>query len=545
MQQSEEQSFDKKKIILGLLALFLISGTMGFFIQAIGTARPKIAAALGGMSLFSWSVSIPGLISAFVSLMFGKFSDMYGRRIMLLISVCGTLIGATLCIFSTSFIFLIASLCVVSIGLGSSMPLSMAVLGDMFSPVDRSKWIGLMNIPMGIAAFFGPTLGGWLVENMGWNSVFISIIPLIVICLILVPIGIPPLANTGIKYKIDFLGCLLAILASSLTVIGISLGGTKYSWVSPEIISMLGFSLIFWILFFRAEHHAKEPILDPLLLRNRAFNTTTVATFLSCFGQIAMMMYFPTFLQGVLGVSSTISGMIITPFSVLMSFMGIPVGLLIARTKRYKLIYVLGFVILTIQLFGILFFTEKVSIIWCVLAAAVGGLGLGALPTINAIIIQNAVPKRLMGAAMGAFFFSLMMGVAISPALLGNAMNTQFHKTLKLPAAVERITDKGIIQSVHNPDVLLSKDKLAGLERALKNNGSQENDLFNQTIEMMRHSMTAGLRGVFLIGAITMLLALLLVLTLPETPVGSEVKAEAEALDISAPMNASKSSRAL
>lgn len=145
---------------------------------------------------------------------------------------------------------------------------------------------------------------------------------------------------------------------------------------------------------------------------------------------------------------------------------------------------------------------------------------------------------------MGAFFFSLMMGVAISPALLGNAMNTQFSKTLQLPAAVERITDKEIIQSVHNPDALLSKDRLAGLERALKNNESQENEVFHQTIEMMRHSMTAGLRGVFLIGAITMLLALLLVLTLPETPVGSEGKAEAAAMAISAPMSTSKSSRA-
>jgi MFS family permease len=523
-EQTAQQDHYKNHIVLALVALFLVSGTMGYYIQALNMARPKIAAALNGMSLYSWSVSIPGLVSAFTSLIFGKLSDMYGRRIMLIVAVSFTLLGVSSALFCTNFKILIAAFACASVGLGSSMPLGMAVLGDMFPPVERSRWIGLFNIPMGIAALVGPTLGGWFADKLGWSSVFLSVIPLLILCLILVPIGLPSHAKTGIKRKIDFLGCILAVLASSTTIIGVSLAGSIYSWSSIQVVSLLAISLACWFLFFRAEHGAPEPILDPLLLRNRSFATVAIASLLSCFGQMGMMMYFPMFLQGVLGISAARSGMIFTPFSMLMSFMGIPVGLLIARTKRYKMYYVIGFSILTAQMFGNLFFAAGIPAGWCVLAATVGGLGLGAAPTINTIIIQNAIPKRLMGAAMGAFFFCLMLGVAISPAILGSAMNSTYAKSLVLPDALERIADREIVESVQNPNALLSDKKLAELENLFKKKGDQGDDLFHQTVDAMRRSMESGLRSVFLIGAVAMLLALSLIITIQEVPLGTEPK---------------------
>jgi MFS family permease len=516
----------RKNVVLGLAAVFVVCGTMSYFIQALNIARPKIAAELDGMSLYAWSVSIPALVSAFTALIFGKLSDMYGRRIMFLISAIFALLGTVLCVFSTSFVFLIAAFAIANVGLGASMPLGMAVLGDLFPPVERSKWIGLLNIPMGIAALFGPTLGGWFADTMGWSSVFWSIIPLLILCVILVPLGVPSLANLGIKRKIDVRGCLLAILASSTTIIGISLAGDVYPWLSKQVLCLLGVSLVFWILFFRMESDVEEPILDPLVLRNRSFSTVAAATLLSCLGQIGMMMYFPMFLQGIEGISAARSGMIFTPFSVMMAFMGIPVGFVIARTKRYKLLYVLGFFILTVQMFGNLFFTAGIPIVLCVLAATVGGLGLGAIPTVNTVIIQNAIPKRLLGAAMGAFFFCLLLGVAISPAILGSAMNATYAKSLKLPAALEQSADKEILESVHNPNALLSEAKMAELKGLFEKKGSNGNDLFNQTVDAMRDAMEAGLRSVFLIGAVTMLLAFLLITTIPEVPIGSEAKSD-------------------
>ncbi len=527
-EQPAQYDYDRKHIIVGLVAVFLVYGTMAYFIQALNIARPKVAAALDGMSLYSWSVSIPGLVSAFVTLIFGKLSDMYGRRIMLLISLFFALLGSILSALSPDFVFLIVASAIGAVGIGSMMPLVFAVVGDMFPPVERSKWVGLLNIPMGIAALFGPTLGGWLTDTWGWQYVFWLTVPLLILCLILVPIGIPPLADRSIKRKIDVRGCMLVALASSTTIMGISLAGVTYPWASVQIIGLLGISLIFWILFFRAEYGVDEPILDPVVLRNRSFNTVAAAAFLSFFGQMGMMMYFPMFLQGVQGISTTRSGQIFTPYSVLMAFIGVPVGFLLARTRRYKWMYIVGYAILTADMFGVIFFTAETPVVWGVLACTLAGLGLGAIPTVNTMVVQNAVPKRLLGAAMGAIFFSLMMGVAISPAVLGAAMNATYAKTLavSLPEGLKQLTEETTMASLGDSQVLLSEQKMAALENTFKEMGSDGQVLFQQTVNAIRNSMEAGLRSAFWVGAVTMLLSFLLIITIPEVPIGTEVQSE-------------------
>ncbi len=521
-QEQPEYDYDKKHTVLGLVALFLVYGTIAYFVQALNIARPKIAADLDGMSLYSWSVSIPGLVGAFVTLIFGKLSDMYGRRIMLLISVIFALLGSTLCALSTTFVFLIVASGIGSLGIGAMMPLVFAVVGDMFPPVERSKWIGLLQIPMGIAALFGPALGGWFADTLGWQYFFWSTVPLLILCLILLSLGIPPLAKRGIKRKIDVRGCLLVTLASSTTIIGISLAGVTYPWRSIQIITLLGISLIAWILFFRVEYGADEPILDPLVLRNRSFNTVAAASFLAFFGQMGMMMYFPMFLQGVQGINAEDSGWIFTPFAVLMGFIAVPVGFLLARTRRYKWMFIVSYAILLGTMFGIIFLTAETPVLLCVLASILAGLGLGAIPTVNTIVVQNAVPKRLLGAAMGAIFFCLMMAMAISPAVLGSAEQTTYAKTLAtlLPDGLKQVEDQTTMASLIDSQVLLAEDKMAALENSFKEMGSEGQALFQQTVDAIRASMAASLRSVFLIGAIAMLLAFLIIITVPEVPIG-------------------------
>jgi MFS family permease len=510
-----QYNYDRRHIVFGLVAIFLIYGTMAYFIQALNIARPKIAADLNGMSIYAWSVSIAGLVGAFVTLIFGKLSDMYGRRIMLLISIAFALAGSILSILSTTFVFFIIATAIGSVGIGAMMPLVFSVVGDMFPPVERSKWVGMLQIPMGIAALFGPALGGWFVETMGWRYFFWSIVPLFILSLILVPFGVPPLAHRGTKPKIDVWGCLLVIVSSSTTIIGISLGGVTYPWTSTPIISLLGVALISWILFFSVEYGVEEPILDPLVLRNRCFNTVVVATFFSFFGQMGMMMYFPMFLQGIQGTSATISGWIFTPYGVLMAFVGVPVGFLLAWKRRYKWIYIVSFGILTATMFGVILLSEDTPILFSVIISTLAGLGLGAIPTVNTMVIQNAVPKRLLGAAMGASFFCMMMGVAIAPAILGTAERVSYAK-----ARAASIPD-GLDQIAVDSQVLLSQSDMAALESTFKQMGSNGEALFHQTVDAIRTSMLAGLRSVFWIGAVLMLISFLIIITVPETPIGS------------------------
>jgi len=519
----EPYNYDRKHRFFGLLAAFLIYGTLGYYIQALNIARPQIASAFDSTSLISWSVSIPALVGAFATLIGGKLSDMYGRRIILMACLIFSTIGTSLAAISPNFYFLIAATSVGALGIGALMPLVMSVVGDMYSPIKRSRWIGLLNIPMGIATFFGPYLGGKLTDTLGWSYVFWVAIPFLIISLILVPIGIPKLASSGIKHKIDVKGCILSILASSTTIVGFSLAGNPYSWASLEIIGLLGISLVFWIFFFRSEYSAEEPILDPTVLRNRSFSTVAVATFLSSFGQMAMMVYFPMFLQGVLGTSATLSGKVFTPFTLVMAFVGVPVGFLVARTKRYKYLYIIGFAIATVQMFGTVFLSADSHIGLCWLSTFIGGLGLGAIPTVNTMVVQNAIPKRLLGAAMGALFFSLLIGIAISPAILGSAMNSTYARSLALPENIEELTDSDTMASLQNPDALLSPKSMSVLEESFKKIGPEGNALFHQTVDAIRNAMESSLKTVFLIGAITMLLAFLLITTIPEIPIGGGV----------------------
>ena len=155
------------------------------------------------------------------------------------------------------------------------------------------------------------------------------------------------------------------------------------------------------------------------------------------------------FLQGVQDISTTRSGFITTPFGFLAAFMGVPVGYLLARSSRFKWMYISGYGILTLSMFTLIFFNAGTSMGWSVAIALLAGLGYGVIPTINTIVVQNAVPKRLMGVAMGAIFFFLMMGSAISPAILGSTMNVSYAKALSqsLPEGLRDIADETTICS--------------------------------------------------------------------------------------------------
>jgi MFS family permease len=520
-----EAASARRQMILGLTSIFALYFTLSFFMQTFGIARPRMAADLNGMALYSWSLSIPGLAAAFVTLLFSKFSDMYGRRFMLMVSMILAIIGTACSAVAPTYLILIAGDTLSRLGTGALLPLLYSVLGDMFEPVPRSKWVGLLRIPQGILALLGPTIGGWFVDNLSWRHLYWLGVPFLILCLFLVPMGIPSVGRTG-KRKIDVLGSILVAVASSATILGLSFAGTTYPWASPQIIGLLGGALLFWVLFFRAEAHAEEPIMDPQVFRNRIFLTVSAAGILSFVGLTAMMMYYPIFLQGVKGISVMRSGQILTPFTVLMAFVGLPTGFVLARTKRYKWLYVSGYGILTAAVFWMVFFDSDTSVFIAMLAATVAGLGLGIIPTINTLVVQWAVPKRLLGASMGALFFSITLGTAIAPAILGSAMNATYAKKLEtmLPAGLHQVADKTTITALGDPKAILSPNAMKALEAAFAKEGSEGRVLLEQTVQAIRTSMEAGLRIVFLLGAITMLVSFLLILTIPEVSMDAVVE---------------------
>ena len=524
-QPPSKTGFTERQIVLGLITIFSVNVGLNFLINTLGIARPRMAAELNGMSIYAWSLSIPGLAAAFATLLFSKFSDMYGRRIMLLICMVLFLAGTVWSALAPTFAILIAANTLSRFGNGALAPLCYSVLGDMLEPVRRSRWVGLLHIPQGCFALFGPTLGGWFVDNLSWRYLYWMGVPLLLLGLFMVPVGIP-VSSRRVSRKIDVRGMLLVAVGSSATILGFSFAGTMFPWGSVQVVGLLTLGLVFWVLFFRAEGRADEPILDPQVFRNRTFLTVAVAGMLSFFGLMAMMMYYPMFLQGVQGMSVMRSGYIITPFSVLMAFVGVPTGFLIARYKRYKWMYIMGYGLLTAVLFGTVFFDSRTPAAVEFLAALLAGLGLGTIPTVNTLVVQYAVPKRLLGASMGAIFFSITMGMAISPAVLGSVMNVSYARALdaNLPSELQRFADKATMTALSDPKALLSPDAMKALEKTLKGTGENGEELFLKTVEGIRKSMEAGLSAVFLLGAVTMLISFLLIVTVPEVSMDAVVE---------------------
>jgi MFS family permease len=521
--QPVEYQYSKKQITLGLVAIFAVYGTMAFSVQTMTIARPKITADLNGLSLYALSVSIPALIMALVTIIFGKFSDMYGRRIMLMIALIASLTGTVLSALSPNFIFLIVATAIAALGVGAMMPLVFAVVGDLFPPSQRSKWVGLLNIPLGLFTLIGPSLGGYIVDAWNWRYLYWMAIPLLVICLVTVPVGVPSRINRDAKHKIDVTGCVLVALAGSTTILGFSFAD-KHPWISFHVLGLILMSLACWIIFLWVESGAKEPVLDLIVLRNSSFSRVALATFFSSFGTMAMMMYFPMFLQGVQDISTLHSGFITTPYGVLTAFMGVPVGYIIARSRRFKWMYIAGYGILALSMFGLILFHAGTPPMLSVAVALMAGLGYGVIPTINTIVVQNAVPKRLMGVAMGAIFFFLMMGSAIAPAILGSTMNFSYAKAIShsLPEGLRDIADEKTMKALDNPQVLLSGSAMKDLKNTLEGKDGSGRELFQQTVEAIRHSLETGIRSIFWIGAIMTLLSFFIICTIPEKTIGGD-----------------------
>jgi MFS family permease len=446
----------RRKVALGLLAIFTTQFVSMLFINARNIATPGMLNELDGIALFSWLIALPALSGAASTLLFGKLSDIYGRRPILLLSIGIFLVGLAISATATTMTFLIAAATFMSIGHFPIIPLCFTVIGDLFPPAERARWTGLLSLPGGAAALIGPVLGGVIVESLfGWRGLYWGTILLMLVAGGLVATGLPGYMPKN-KPKIDVWGTLVMMIATTTLIIG-------FSWLgAPGKLGMglilLVTSLAAWFGFILIEKQAEAPILDPQIFLNRTFMTAAGAALLSFFGALSIVAYSPIFVQNVMMINPTASGSMLTPYTTLAAFIGIPAGLLLAKTKKYKWMYNISYPIVTVAMFTMWRFTANTPVWLYILVTSVAGLGLGVIPTVSTLVAQFAVPRRLLGVAVGAIFFFQMIGISVAPALLGLAQNT-------------------------TPD------------------------------------LESGLKLVFMLGAIAMLIALLLIITIPEVSV--------------------------
>lgn len=498
--------------IFGALMLGMLVASISQTI--VGPAMPRIVAELGGMDHYSWLATAAMLVSAITVPIVGKLSDIYGRRGFYLGGLAVFMTGSILSGLAPNFWWLIAARAIQGAGMGTLMPLSQTIIGDIISPRQRGKYQGLMGGVFGLSAILGPLVGGFVTDNWGWRWLFF----------ISLPIGIA--AYLGISRflhlehvreltVIDRAGIALLALTLVLVLVPISLGGTTWAWGSPEVIGMLAAGALTLVAFIAVERRAVEPVLPLHLFGSSIFTLSNIASFMVSMMMFGAMIYLPVYAQGVLGVSATNSGLILMPMSVAMIGLSIIAGLVITKTGRYKLQTLFGLLLMGAGFWMLVRLDYDASELDLTAAMVVFGIGLGIAMQVYILIVQNAAARRDLGVATASTQFFRNVGSTVGTAVFGTIMASGLAANIAahLPAgATERIAGSG--QEVDAGSVL-DPSVLAGLPAEVATG--------------VQRGLADSLHAVFLWGLVPFALALVATVFIKELPLRNTVHTADEA----------------
>ena len=416
----------------------------------MGTALPRIVTELRGDNLYTWVVTAYLLTSTVTVPIYGKLSDVYGRRPMLLIGVALFLVGSALSGLSQSMGQLIAFRGVQGLGAGALFPISLAIIGDLFSPKERGRYQGLFGAVFGLSFIIGPFLGGFLTDSVNWRWVFYVNLPVGIAALIVIAAVLPNLGQRPSSARdLDYVG--IAILSLCLVTLLIGLtnkgqtdpSGHLYDWTSWQVGGLILVAAVALAAFILIERRAREPVIPLDLFSSRTSGGTLAAVFCLGFAMFTAVIYLPRFYQAVRGISATQSGYEIWPLLVGLMGGSIVGGQLISRTGRYKGLLLGSIAILMIG--GFLFThlepdtDNRVLWVWMLLI----GVGVGPSMAGFTVVIQSVVPLRRMGVATSTLTLLRQIGGSVSLAVAGTLFNSTFTSELPgrlaaagVPAAV-------------------------------------------------------------------------------------------------------------
>lgn len=513
-----ELSARTKAVIVGgvMLGLFVsaISGTV------VSTAMPRIVADLGGLHLYSWVFTAFMLTSTSVIPIVGKLSDLYGRKPFFMGGIILYMIGAGLCGASQSMVQLIVFRGIQGAGGGMIMSGAFAIIGDLFPPVERGKYAGLFSAVFGMASVVGPSVGGFITDNLSWRWVFYVNIPFGLLALSVLAWGMPWGRPRGRGQAIDYRGVAALVLAVVPMLLAFVWAGDQYAWGSAQIVSLLAFSALMIAAFVRIESRADDPILPLGLFRNRIFVVSAVVVFLTGMGMFGSTTYLPLFVQGVIGTSATNSGLVITPMMLGMVVASATSGQISSRMGRYRVLGTLGAAVMAFGMFLLSRMDADSTQGEAVRDMVVVGVGLGMTLPIFGIAVQNAVPFRMLGVVTSSTQFFRQVGGLMGVAIFGTLMSTHVRNNLagELPPEVGRGAPPAVLRALEDPQVLLSPQAMDRLREGFGALGSEGPRLFDATIAAMRSVLADGLGLVFLAGLIITIAALVVSLFLKEIP---------------------------
>jgi EmrB/QacA subfamily drug resistance transporter len=465
----------------------------------VGTALPRIVSELGGLDKLSWVVTAYLLTSTATTPLWGKISDLYGRRLIFQVAIVIFLAGSALSGLSQNMGQLIGFRAVQGVGGGGLFAIALSIIGDVIPPRERGRYQGYFGAVFGVSSVAGPLLGGWLTDGPGWRWIFY----------INLPVGLAALVVTSMvlrmpvirrQHKIDYLGAATIVGAVTCLLLYLDWRGNDYGWTDPFALALVAGTVLLAGLFVAIERRADEPIIPMRLFRNPVFSVGNLFAFLAGVAMFGTIIFLPVYLQAVKGFSPTESGLALLPAIVGIFSTSITSGQLITRTGRYKIFPVIGAVVMTVAMFLLSRLGVDTPFWQVALYEYLFGAGLGFTMQTIVTAVQNSVEYRDMGAATSSTTFFRQMGGSVGAAVFGAVLSSRLTHYL-----IEQLAKAGVQPGAGGPKV--------------ETNDVQAIQHLGEPIKsVVLWAFTHALDDVFLVGVPFMVAAVVVALMLKEVP---------------------------
>ncbi|GCE30611.1 MFS transporter [Dictyobacter alpinus] len=524
--------YTRRETLLTMAGVLLVMLLASLDQTIVSTAMPHIISEFNGLDRYTWVTTAYLLTSTVMIPIYGKLSDLFGRKSIFLVGVVLFLVGSAICGMAQSMNQLILFRAFQGLGAAALMPIAIAVIGDLFPPRERGKWQGLTGGVFGLSSIVGPAAGGWITENANWRWVFYVNLPVGIAALLVLIFLMPSLRRKVTNVSIDYLGAALLIVGTVPLMLGFTWAGTQYAWLSIQTIALFGLSLVGFVTFFAyeayLERNGKQPIIDPSLFKNNIFTISIAIAMITSMAMFGAIYFLPLFAQGILGISATNSGLLLSPMMLSLIAASVLSGLLVSRTGKYKIIAIVGMVISVIgaSLLLRLNVNSGANDLW--VSMVVMGFGIGCGMSLYTLIVQNALPDRI-GQATSALTFFRQIGGTIALSAMGSVMTSAYQPAFRsaVPASVKQFATtvqeryhKDVLGIFDNPNILLSKDTQEKILHSFQQfpGGTK---IYDQILEAVKVGLSQGIHNVFIFSVCFMVAGLLMVFFLKEIPLRS------------------------
>lgn len=522
----------QKEIVFVMLGVMLGVLLSSLDSSVVGTAMPKIISDLNGMSQYTWPFTAYMLCSTIIIPISGKMADSYGRKLIYLSGIVIFLLSSALCGLSQNMMQLIMFRGLQGIGGGIILSSAFAIVGEIFTPRERGKYMGFVSSMFGLSSLLGPTLGGFITQSFGWRWIFYINIPLGVIALLTVFFALPSAGEDLEKKRIDYPGLITFIMAIVPFLLAFTWAGNEYEWLSPQILGMFAFALVMFAIFYFIEKKADNPIIPLSLFQNKIFNISIGALFMGSVTMFGIILFLPLYMQTVIGKSASGSGIVITPLMLAFVFSSIIAGRIISATGKYKLLAIMGFIFVIAG--TILFFCMDpgISDTMLIVNLLVLGVGLGStMPTFN-IAIQNAFPQKMTGVVTGGVQFFRNMGSTIGAAIMGSVMlsrmKVHYHDAAdQVSALTHGHVSPQLTALMGNPMALKDPQSIQKMKTMMAGTPG----MFEKILAIIKGVLTGALHDVFFLSIMSATLAFVFAVLLKEIPLRDGRQKEIAVID--------------